>query len=251
MKDKKGLIIVLGFLFVLFFINTIYAEIRINEVELNPKGPDSGEEWIELYSNEEVNLSGWIINNDGQNISLNQSFQGYLVIEFEKQWLDNSDEKITLIDGEGNEICETDILEDSSNDNKTWCYCDEWVFVDSSKELENNCEVFGEDSEEESENDLNESDDFDEEVELNESNEDSNEELEGEFVNKMIENNSIVSESIKLGSQKIDNQESENIKTHDYVIYESKIEKIKKYSVFCFALLCVMLCILIAWRKFE
>jgi len=251
MKGKKGLIIVLGFLFVLIFINNIYAEVRINEVELNPKGPDSGEEWIELYSDEEVNLSGWAINNDGQNISLNQSFQGCLVIEFEKQWLDNSDEKITLINSEGNEICETDILEDSSNDDKTWCYCDKWVFVDSSKEEENNCDVFGEDSEKESENDFNESDNFDEEVELNKTNEDFKEEFGEDFVNKTIENKSVVSESIKLGSQKIDNQESENIKTHDYVIYESKIEKIKKYSVFSFALLCIMLCILIAWRKFE
>ncbi len=59
----------------------------------------------------------------------------------------------------------------------------------------------------------------------------------------------ITSNVIKLG--KIINNKTEktdNINTN-YVVYESKIEMIKKYSVYGFAFLCVVLCVLIIWRK--
>ena len=54
---KKSLICLLV-LIILSLINCVNAEIRINEVELNPKGDDAGYEWIELYSEYEINLSG-------------------------------------------------------------------------------------------------------------------------------------------------------------------------------------------------
>ena len=40
-----GLILVFSFIFV--NLNLAFAEVRINEVELNPTGDDSGNEWIE------------------------------------------------------------------------------------------------------------------------------------------------------------------------------------------------------------
>jgi len=67
----------------------------ISEVELNPLGTDSGNEWIELFSKSEIDLEEYkLINNDGDEFSLNQigGFSGYLIIELSKQWLDNEDE---------------------------------------------------------------------------------------------------------------------------------------------------------------
>jgi len=65
----------------------------------------------------------------------------------------------------------------------------------------------------------------------------------------------ITGEVIRLGGRKESNESSneasENLKTPSGIVYESKTEKIKKYSVFGFALLCVLICVLIAWRKLE
>ena len=61
---------VLGILIGLLLISCVSA-IRINEVELNPEGTDAGNEWIELFSSEEIDLTGWTlkyatgISNDG------------------------------------------------------------------------------------------------------------------------------------------------------------------------------------------
>ena len=62
--------------------------------------------------------------------------------------------------------------------------------------------------------------------------------------------NIITSEVIRLGS-KITNPESEDIKTISAVSYESKADKIKQYSLYAFAFLCVVIGILIAIRKLE
>ena len=48
----------------------------------------------------------------------------------------------------------------------------------------------------------------------------------------------------------IDNKETEDIKTKK-IVYESKTEIIKKYSIYGFALFCVIMCVLVIWRKLE
>ena len=62
--------------------------------------------------------------------------------------------------------------------------------------------------------------------------------------------NLVTGKAIKLGS-KITNLESESIKTIDDFSYESKTEKVKQYSLYVFAFLCVIIGILIAIRKLE
>lgn len=108
------------------------ANVKITEVELNPEGADSGNEWIELYSEDEIDLDGWYLENeDGGVFNLSGSIDGYEVIEFNKQWLDNSEAFVTLYDGDNNEIDETDLLDDSDNDDSTWQLCDgDWDFLD-------------------------------------------------------------------------------------------------------------------------
>ena len=59
------------------------SAIRINEVEMNPAGKDYGNEWIELYSKEEVNLEGYkLMNNDGGELNLGGNFSGYFIYIF-------------------------------------------------------------------------------------------------------------------------------------------------------------------------
>ncbi|MBU2497244.1 MAG: lamin tail domain-containing protein [Nanoarchaeota archaeon] len=148
------------------FIPLVSSSIIISEFELNPLGTDSGNEWIELYSDsaDEVNLSGWkLVNADNDVIELNGTISGnsFFVILLSGQWLDNSDEKIILIN-ENETIDETPLLSDSSNDNNTWNFCEnteEWLFLESSKEQENLCP---EDEEEEQDEEIPE----DEEAEV-------------------------------------------------------------------------------------
>ena len=132
------------FLIILLFILIIpsISAIRINEVELNPAGTDSGNEWIELYSKEEINLKDYkLVNNDGGEINLEENFSGYYVYVFSTQWLDNTDEKVFLYKND-ELIDETDLFADDKNDGRAWSYCSSsgWQFIESTKEEENGCE---------------------------------------------------------------------------------------------------------------
>jgi len=55
---------------------------------------------------------------------------------------------------------------------------------------------------------------------------------------------------IKLGTPQVLEQ-TEDIKTQDNIVYKSKTELIKKYSVYAFALLCVGICVLLAFKRLE
>ena len=124
---------------IIFLLSRVCA-IRINEVEMNPAGTDAGNEWVELYNDGNISLEGYIIvNGDGKNISLNDTFNGYFIYTFSKQWLDNSNESVFLYKG-SELIDKTDLLEDSINNDLTWQFCNgSWKFANSTKGSENNC----------------------------------------------------------------------------------------------------------------
>ncbi|MEK6906326.1 MAG: hypothetical protein AABW81_01755 [Nanoarchaeota archaeon] len=129
----------LFFLCVIISVNLISA-ISITEVELNPPGNDVGAEWIEFYSDSGLNLEGYkIINNDGKEIALSGSFSEYYVYVIKKQWLDNSNEKISFYNSSGFLVDSTPLFADNENNDKTWQICEKWKFVLSTKEGENNC----------------------------------------------------------------------------------------------------------------
>lgn len=48
----------------------VLANIIINEIMYNPSGSDDGHEWIEIYSNESINISGWKFYEAGTNHGL-------------------------------------------------------------------------------------------------------------------------------------------------------------------------------------
>lgn len=120
----------------------------ISEVELNPPGTnDVGNEWIEFYSPEPVNLGEYTIyNNDyAKNhsskdvINLTGTVNGYYILKLSKQWLDDSNEMVFLY--KGTELVdETSLLADSANNDKTWQFCGNWTFSESTKEAKN-CEI--------------------------------------------------------------------------------------------------------------
>jgi len=135
---ERGKILVSAFI-LLVLINFISA-IEISEVELNPSGNDVGGEWIEIHSEERVELGRYrLVNNDGKEILLSGGFQGYFLYIFGKQWLDNTDERVFLYEGD-NLVDETPVLEDSANDEKTWQLCSQkWEFLKSTKNRANDC----------------------------------------------------------------------------------------------------------------
>ncbi|PIO08573.1 hypothetical protein COU59_01170 [Candidatus Pacearchaeota archaeon CG10_big_fil_rev_8_21_14_0_10_34_12] len=147
---KQEVLFLLAISIFFAFTQEVFA-ITITEVELNPSGNDHGSEWIELYSKNSVDLEGYkLVNKDNGSIKLNGSFQGYYVYTFSTQWLDNSDEKVFLYK-DSELIYETDIFEDSKNNDLTWQICDSWGFKESTKSEENSCEI-----EEDSQEDIEE-----------------------------------------------------------------------------------------------
>lgn len=207
---------------ILIFMANISA-LKITEFESNPSGADTGNEWIELYSKDEINLQNYkLINNDGDEIELNKTFEGYYVFIFEKQWLDNSDEKLMLYKG-GELIYETEIFKDDKNNGQTWQLCDNWEFKEGTKGKENNCET------EEEIKDLEE--------------EENSEDYEEEFAEKEKINSQntgkIEFKEIKLSSNPKD------IKTGD----DKKGLTKKDYATYGFVLFCVLLGILFIRKK--
>ncbi|MEK6888740.1 MAG: hypothetical protein AABW80_01390 [Nanoarchaeota archaeon] len=128
----------ISFIFI-FFISFANALI-ISEVESNPPGADSGEEWIELYSEFTVNLNAYFLENeDGDIINLSGNIERYLIVQLEKQWIDNSDAVIYIKNASGI-VHQTSSLDDAKNDNLTWNFCNEaWVFEQETKNSENSC----------------------------------------------------------------------------------------------------------------
>lgn len=111
--------------------------LEISEVELNPVGKDNNQEWIELFSSEEISLSGYsLFNQDDEEIALTGKISGYWIKEIEGQWLDNSEERVFL--KKNNQIIsETPILKDDKNNDYTWQNCGKWTQKNSTKGEEN------------------------------------------------------------------------------------------------------------------
>lgn len=214
-------------------VTSFVSAVRINEFEANPSGSDSGNEWVELYSEAEINLEGYFLQADDKKLNLSGSFSGYLVISFESQFIDNENEIIYLKKGE-EIIDETEMFDDNKNNGKTWNFCEEiWEFLDSSKGEINVCQ-------EDSSNDGNESNDEEEE---------DSEDGDGEESSKE-ENEVIYEKEEKIQSETtgkiILNSPKENNANKEFVSSE---QKVRNGVVYGFLTLCVFLIILLALRR--
>ncbi|MAH07979.1 hypothetical protein CMI38_07060 [Candidatus Pacearchaeota archaeon] len=135
------------FLLVLFFMPFVFGSVFINEVEINPEGSDSGNEWIELYNNESsaLDISGWRINDSDGEIHVVPDFttltgNSFYVFDVPTSLL-NSGEVITLVDENGVLMDVTASLADASNDNDSWQRIADgvgsFVFTDLTKGVSN------------------------------------------------------------------------------------------------------------------
>lgn len=217
-------------------VGSFVSAIRINEIESNPIGSDSGNEWIELYSEEEINLESYYLENaDGDVHELSGNFSDYFIVHFNSQWIDNSDEKIYLKRSE-EIIDETGMFDDNKNNGKTWNFCGNvWEFLDSSKEALNVCQ-------EDSSNDGNEN---------SETGEDEEDSGDGEREESSQEENEVVDEKEeKIQSETtgkiILNSPKENSANKEFVSSE---QKVRNGVVYGFLALCVFLIILLALRR--
>ncbi len=105
-------------------LNCIALDIKITEVLANPKGTDTGNEWIEIYNNEtfEANLENWKIKNSSKEYIIKDfkiPAKSYEIIKNNeiKFTIKNSNEEITLLNPNNEEISKVEIdksIEDKS-----------------------------------------------------------------------------------------------------------------------------------------
>jgi hypothetical protein len=120
------------------------AGVLINEVELNPKGPDAGNEWIELYNPTSVDAnigdfkvmaisrSAPIIIPAGTVLGAGQLY----ALSVPVPSLENAN-MLTLVDGSGQVVDRTPSLVDRSDDSRTWQRIPDggshWRFMEATK----------------------------------------------------------------------------------------------------------------------
>ncbi|HLC54667.1 MAG TPA: lamin tail domain-containing protein [Candidatus Nanoarchaeia archaeon] len=129
------------FITILMVISSELASaIVINEVEQNPAGEDRNNEWVELYSAEEINLDGYFLaNNKGKEVNLSGRFAGYKVVMFNGFWLVNADESV-ILKHNSEVIDRTPSIKDDKNNDLAWSRCDaEWNLVSSTSGNANSC----------------------------------------------------------------------------------------------------------------
>jgi hypothetical protein len=141
--------------------NPLRDHVILNEVEFNPFGPDSGNEWVELYNptNEAIDISGWTVETvHGRQMSEILSdhviaSKSYFIQRFDGQFLDNGGtnqlpvgESVVLRDSTGKEIDSTSFLTDYYNDDRTWQRSvdasERWVFKSETAGIANSFQPF-------------------------------------------------------------------------------------------------------------
>jgi hypothetical protein len=220
-----------------FFVSSL----NINEVEQNPEGSDSGNEWVEIYSSESVNLEDYFLENgDGDVYNLTGILDGFLVIEFKSQWLDNKNETVYL-KKDGGIVDEIKDIDDSENNGRSWQNCDgSWDFLDNTRGEENSCEAMNNNPSQTSNK-----------LENKGNGEDENPELDHNL-DDMSDNDNPVVRNLE-GSQASKNQKivlnSPSLESEEDKKHTSKNEKVRRGVIYSFVLFCVVLIILLALRK--
>ncbi|MEK6890925.1 MAG: lamin tail domain-containing protein [Nanoarchaeota archaeon] len=125
-KQKIMLSFFISFIFLSLVVLSsgfVSSEVFINEVEVNPFGSDSGNEWAELYNDgNAVNITGWFIQDvDGVNYSISGAIieQNSFYVLDSLSGLNNVDQNITLFRTNGFLEDTTGNFSDSDNDDLT------------------------------------------------------------------------------------------------------------------------------------
>jgi hypothetical protein len=102
--------------------------ITINEVEYNPTGPVTNNQWIELYNQEQnlVDVGNWLIKSTklGKTYSIPAGFvilpNDYLVIPFSSTMFALGSESVVLLTPDSVEVDRTPEFDDNADDDLTW-----------------------------------------------------------------------------------------------------------------------------------
>jgi hypothetical protein len=138
-KNRAGESLNLAVNFVTDVLYTLYNQaqtsqpttyhILINEVEQDPLGTDTGNEWVELYNPTAniIDINGWTVSTTAGitvtiTIPSGTSIQasGYYVITYGSQWIDNKGESLILRDATSNEVDRTPSFNDTDNNGFSW-----------------------------------------------------------------------------------------------------------------------------------
>jgi hypothetical protein len=243
---KKEVLFV-GFIALFLLSHFVSAEIIISEVELNPLGEDRGSEWIELYSEEKINLGGWELrSSNGRNMSLTGEFSGYYSFFTKTNLLTNEKNTIKLANANKEVVFATKELNDNYNNDKSWQYCSTgWVFDSSTMGKENKCVLLAEEkANQPDEEDKTSDEDSQEENKKNEEKENAGE-IKEENVAVSTESSKTAGDIIILGSS------SQADEDENRIVYKSKKEYIKEYAIYGFFIFCIALLSLLLAAKIR
>lgn len=105
------------------------GKVVINEVEANPAGTDTGNEWVELYnpSAYAVDIGGWTVSStagvtETRTISTGTTLNPghYYIVTYSGQWIDNENENMVLKDSLGTTKDASITFTDTDNDGRSW-----------------------------------------------------------------------------------------------------------------------------------
>ena len=119
---KKGSIFIVVSVFLVLSFSFVRAVVYINEIELNPLGTDSGNEWVEIFNDgSPINLSGWYIQNkDGDNYTFPGDIMANFYVLDSLSGLTNINQTLRLFDN-GNLLKDNmGSFDDEENDIRTW-----------------------------------------------------------------------------------------------------------------------------------
>ena len=115
MNKNQGILIgiacVLLFTAIALATSTASSDVEIYAFDQNPAGSDKGNEWVTLFNplNESVDIGNWILETaDSERETILEGTTlypfAYYVYTSPYQWLDNSEEAITLSDSKSEEV---------------------------------------------------------------------------------------------------------------------------------------------------
>jgi hypothetical protein len=138
----------ISFILILIMLKLV-SSVIINEIEINPTEGKQGKEWVEIYNDEdiEIDISSWEIYDGLASEKKRYTFlegtileeDSYITIDLGYSVLNNGGDYLILYDKNKEEIDRTPELKETTASEKTWQYCDEWVFSEETKNKENNC----------------------------------------------------------------------------------------------------------------
>jgi hypothetical protein len=107
---------------------SVTETVKINEMEYNPPGPASDNQWIEIYNMEQdlLDVGGWLVKSTklGKTFTIPAGFvilpNDYLVIPFHSTMFALEHESAVLLTQDAVEVDRTPDLSDTGDDDNTW-----------------------------------------------------------------------------------------------------------------------------------